>query len=269
MKKIEKLLTIGFAVLLVLCTSISLIGCSVVCFDPRGREWYNSISLPSIEEPFNEIYDGCYSIQIDKDGNVLFKPLNGEEINGKLTISSNDKYSNSTGIAIEFENGKIARGSCYKTSLSIYYDNESYSFRDERQLSKEEFEICRAQFIELLINVFQTGNFPTQQEIENNDLYKEFTNYYQIDPCCGGPIVYDTVEKVTIEAIEIMEYGKRIVLDTGGERFYGYKMEEDIIVASIKNGELKELALSDVKEGECLVSLNSKGIYRIFYIENI
>lgn len=267
-KRIEKLLTIGLAVLLMLCMSISLVGCSVTYYDPRGKEWYNCASLPSIEEPFNAIYDGCYSIQTDKDGNVLFKPLNGEEINGKLTISSNDEYSNSTSISIAFENGKTARGTCYKNHLSIYYDNRGYGFRDERQLSKEEFETCRSQFIELLINVYETGNFPTQQEIENNDLYKKFTNYSQIDPCCGGPIVYDTVEKATIEAIEIMEYGKRIFLDTGGERIYGYMMEEDIVVASIKNGEIKELALSDVKEGECLISLNSNGLYRIFYIEN-
>ena len=274
MKKLQKILTVGLALLFTFCLRISLSGCSSPYCDPKGKDWYNSISLPNISNPFNEIYDGSYSIKIDKDGNVLFKPLDGEEIKGKLSSSTNNEVNSWTEISIEFENGKTAEGRCDKTDtkrhLVIFYESNGYAFTDTRKMSKEEFETYRSLLIQFLTNAYETGAFPSQEEIESNKLYKEFTNYFQIDPCCGGPIVYDTVKKVIIENLETTQYGKKFSLNVNGERTY-CEMEEDIVVASIKNGTIKELTLNDVKEGECLIVQENRQNYSIkgiFYIEN-
>ena len=281
MKKIKKLLTIGLAVLLMLCMSVSLSGCSKFYCDPKGKEWYNTISLPSISNPFNEIYDGCYSIQIDRDGNVLFKPLNGEQIKGKITTRFNDKHF-WTDVTIQFENGGLASGKCYKDKTSrvlIINSDRQYTFTDKKRLSKEEFENNRNQFINFLTNVYQTGIYPTQQEIAVNSLYQQFTNYYQIDPCCGGPFVYDVVEKANIINIETTENGKEITLAIQEENIVCQMETENFIVANIDNGKITALVESDITLVDCLVQKSSywNGLYgtneyrieRIFYFGNI
>ena len=283
MKKIKRLLTIGLAVLLTLCMSVSFSSCISFYCDPKGKDWYNSISLPCISSPFNEIYDGSYSIRIDEDGGVVFKPLDGEEIKGTLTTSLNPRNTR-TNVDIAFENGKTAWGYCYTRnkgrSLTIIDDNRSYVFTDKRQLSKEEFEIYRNQFIAFLSNVYETGLFPTREEIENNSLYKKFTNYYQIDPGHGGPIHYETLERVTIEKIETVEkYGKiskEITVNIDGESVVCQL--ELMNVVRVKNGELQALSENDIMEGDCLIvrqgywnGLEGKEEYRIFgifYLEN-
>ena len=281
MKKIKKLLTIGLAVLFVLGVGASFSGCSTFYCNPKGKDWYNAISLPSITNPFNEIYDGCYSIQIDKEGNVLFKPLNGEEIKGKITTRLNDKHF-WTDVTIQFENGGWLSGKCYKNNsgrVLIINSDRQYTFTDKKQLSKEEFENNRKQFIDFLTNVYQTGIFPTQQEIETNSLYQQFTNYYQIDPCCGGPIVYDTLEKATIEKIETTENGKEITLTVGEESIVCQMETENFIVANIGNDKITALSESDITLGDCLAQkinywhglygTNEYRINRIFYFDKI
>ncbi len=269
--------------MLTLCMSVSFSSCISFYCDPKGKDWYNSISLPNISNPFNEIYDGSYSIRIDEDGGVVFKPLDGEEIKGTLTTSLNPRNTR-TNVSIEFENGKTAWGYCYTRDkgryLTIIFGNKSYVFTDKRQLSKEEFEVYRSQFIAFLSNVYETGVFPTQEEIENNSLYKQFTNYYQIDPGHGGPIHYETLERVTIEKIESVEnYGdiiKEITVNINGESVV---CQLDLMVAArIRNGELQALSESDITEGDCLMGryrywhgLEEREEYRIleiFYLEN-
>ena len=281
MRKIKKIWTIWFAVLLMLFMSISFSACSNFYCDPKGKDWYNLISLPSISNPFNEIYDGCYSIKIDKDGSVLFKPLNGEEVKGNITTSFNDKHF-WTDVTIQFEDGTWSSGKCYSNKsgrvLTINYGQE-YRFTDKRQLSKEEFESNREQFIDFLTNVYQRGVFPAQQEIESNSLYQQFTNYYQIDPCCGGPIVYDIVERATIENIETIENGKEITLTVGEESIVCQIETENFIVANVSNDKITELSKNDISLGDCLVQKTSfwHGLYgtyeyritRIFYFNNI
>lgn len=270
----RKFLSVVLAVLLIVCTGLTLVGCASSYYDPRGKKWYNATPTPNITYPFREIYDGCYAIQIDKDGNTELQTLNGEVVKGKLSVSFRKKnILKSAVISVEFENGKTATGSCSKRdntrSLSIYYDGVTYNFTDTRQLSKDEFDAYRAQFTEFLIGVYQTGVFPSETEIENNSLYQKFTNYFQIDPCCGGPFVYDTVRKGTIEKIEDVNRWKELTLTVDGERVV-CETESNTFVALIKNGEITELDLSDIKEGECLISYEGSyniGVIGVFYIE--
>ena len=147
----KKFLSVCFAILLTICMSISFVGCSSFYCNPRGKDWYNYISLPNIANPFNEIYDGSYSIQIDKEGNVVFKTLDGEELKGTLSTSLNLENT-LTDVSIQFENGKTVTGHCQKGKewrmLTINYDYMIYRFSGTRQMSKEEFETYRSQFIE-------------------------------------------------------------------------------------------------------------------------
>ena len=128
-----------------------------------------------------------------------------------------------------------------------------------------------------MTNVYETGKFPTQEEIVNNDLYQQFTSYCQIDPCCGGPIVYDIVEKATIEKIaEVEEWGEetKLRVNVNGEIFDCEEIESITVVSIGKDGEIKKLTYEDIRDGQCLVSRNSYysngetySIDRIFYIE--
>lgn len=284
MKKLKRLLTIGIAVVLMVYSCVSFSACASFYCNPKGKDWYNSVSLPSILNPFDEIYDGCYSIQIDKDGKVVFNTLDGEEIKGFLTTSLNDGVMR-TKVNIAFENGETAFGRCYTKDggryLTISYANKSYTFTNERQLSKEEFEAYRRQFIAFLSSVYETGSFPTQNEIENNSLYKKFTNYYQIDPAHGGPIRYEVLEKATIEKVEFFEeYNntiKEITLTINGETVV-CELASDCDVVGIINREMQEMLENDISEGDCLVGRRAYWngreevivyeISKIFYFKN-
>ena len=261
-----------------LCISFSFIGCSTFYCDPKGKDWYNLASLPSIYAPFNEVYDGSYYIKIDKNGEVIFKPLNGEEIKGTVTTYPHEVQF-FTCLTIQFENGKVAGGTCKTTrtgrSLSITYDR-TYQFTDKRQLSKEEVEGVRHQFIDFLSSVYQTGVYPTQQEIATNSLYRQFTNYHQIDPCCGGPIVYDIIQRATIIKIEPTIDGKAITLSVKEETITCLIETNNFIVASINNNQIIEMIENDITPGDCLVQISPiyesdkiYEIYRIFYLNNI
>ena len=172
--------------------------------NPCNKEWHNRALIPSVSFPFREIYDGSYTIKIDRKGNVVFKPLDGEEIKGEITVTPNDKYTRAN-IRIDFEDGTMAEGYCYRDrdgrNLHFEYNSKYYNFSDEQSMSKEEFEEYRNGLIEFMYEIYEGGEFPTTQEVKENDLYKEYLDYYQIDSRHGGPIVYDVVTKATIESI--------------------------------------------------------------------
>lgn len=291
----KKLSSILLAVLLALCMAVGFLACETslnepqddgYC-DPKGKVWYNRVSLPNLSDPFEESYDGIYSIEIDDSGKVVFKPSDGVILNGDLTASNRETHE-ITDISIQFEDGTTATGTCRKGKsttgetvpfldimrrdlsgiLSFYY------FSDKQQLSKVEFETYRSQFIDFLIDVYQTDEFPTEEEIENNELYQKFVDYSQIDPCCGGPFTYFIAEKVVIEKVERKIYYEdsivlTLTLNGGGETRAD---TSNTFATTIKNGEIIEMPLSEVVEGECLI-VRGKGhgnynVDGIIYIQN-
>lgn len=286
MGKIKRLFSIGFALLFIFCMSVSFMGCTSYYCDPKGKEWYNVPSLPNIDQPYNAVYDGSYSIKIDKNGRVVFKTLGGEVLEGQLTSKLNTKTFSMANLSIKFDGGKTATGWCDKNkdgrTLKIRYEHNLFVFTDKKQYTKEEFDAYRKQFVDFLVNVYETGNFPTQEEIEGNSLYKQFTNYHQIDPCCGGPITYATAQRATIEKIELVdkytipEYTKMLTLNINGQTLV-CELLEDAVISNIKDGEIVELTSSDLTTGDCLVGLRSywdgnMGEYeyrisKVFYVE--
>ena len=272
----KKMLVNVLAVLCVICMSTSLAGCScsdsIYC-DPRGKVWYNVAELPQINDPFSEIYDGVYAITVEKNGRVRFTTTEGEVLEGNLTPSYNGYNIYSAKISVQFDNGKTASGWCITDAdgrtLTFEYDFKQYRFSDTRALSEEEFATYRAQFIDFLLDVYETGEFPTEEEIAANDLYQQFTYYVQEDPCCGGSFRYDTLEKVMIESIEYRESTKSarvIMLNSAGER-EEYEIFGNAKIANVKNGELIAIYPKDIKEGECLI-YRENGREVIFCFEN-
>lgn len=265
MRKIKKLLTTVLIILLVFCACLSQTSCAEVSFycDPSGKTWYNSVHLPDTSSPFYEEYDGYYTIEIDKKKNVVFTLIDGEVLKGKLSCSRNARYV-WTDVSIQFENGETATGKCEKYSgrrfLKINYGTRGYSFSDKKGISKEEAEEYRAQLISFLTNVSITGIFPTKEEIENNELYKRFLDYHQIDPGCNGPIVYNQFEKATIEKVEKKSTEYTVVLDVNGEKI-NCTMYFHQTAALIKDGQIKQIPISEVVNGVCLVELSKQGSY--------
>ena len=261
------ILTLGLLIFLTL-TFLILFNRNYYC-DPCGKDWYNHTLLPNIDRPYKELYDGSYSIKIDRDGNVLFKPLNGDEIKGKMIISPDDRYE-SAKVTIEFENGITSHGACRKDrhgrSLHFEYESYHYLFSEKRGISKEEIDEYRAGLIEFLYRVYETGDFPTKQEIEENDLYMKYTDYYQIDPGHGGPIVYKSVVKATVEEIDFENRSATVTVD--GET-YQLLFNDETLVSYIGDGKIIEMNFDDLVEGECLVvDFNSKYLNHIYYLEN-
>ena len=281
----KRVVSLALAALLAFSVIISLSGCSKYYCDPSGKEWHNNVSLPSIPHPFNEIYDGSYSIKIDEQGNVLFKSLDGEEIKGSITVTPNagrsssrkllnliNKYSSSD-IVIRFENGVTSTGSCYQSSdgrsLSFKYGDRYYGFTDKQRLSKEEFLAYRAEFVEFLQSVYDSGVFPTREEIEANDLYCEYTYLYQIDPCCGGPIVYTAAQKATVEKVDL---GNNEITVKIGEESHSCLINENIIIVNVNGDNLERLSAENLVKGDCLVVGHFNDRYaqieEIFYFQN-
>lgn len=175
---------------------------------------------------------------------------------------------------IRFENGVTSTGSCYQNNdgrtLSFKYGDRYYHFTDKQKLSKEEFLEYRAEFVEFLQSVYDSGIFPTREEIEANDLYCEYTYLYQIDPCCGGPIVYTSAQKATIEKVDFENNEITVKIGEGASRTC--LINENIIIVNINNGELERLTVEDLVKGDCLVVgyFNDRHaqIDEIFYFEN-
>ncbi len=278
MRRLKRVGAFLFAFLFTLCMGVSFVGCSTTYYcDPKGKEWHNRISLPSIGSPFNEIYDGSYSLEIDNKGEVRLKTLGGEVIKGELTLSMDEVNPlRSAELSVQFENGKKGSGKCYTTdtgrTLIFFYEGNTYSFSDKRQLSKEEFESYRNGFAQFLRGVYTTGVFPSLEEIGENTSYQKYTDYYQIDPCCGGPFVYNRLKKASIEKLDSSEQEKTLTLSVNGESVV-CQIADEVFALVRKNGEIQKLSFAELTEGECLVELDEYqngqqcDLYKIFYVE--
>lgn len=223
--------------------------------DPHSKKWYTVASFPNITNPFYEAYDDAYSIRIDKKGNVEFKAIDGETVTGKAKTVSNDEDPwHVTDISIQFQNGVNSVGYCRRNdktqTLSIGYDGKRYEFSSKRQTEKS-FASYRGQFIDFLIGVYETGKFPTKKEIAKKRLYQRFTGYYQTDLEQADSIVYDTVERVKIEAVSVVE--RKVSVNVGGKSVVCEIEDSDFIVASINDGQIQKMDLSEVTLGDCLV----------------
>lgn len=166
------------------------------------------------------------------------------------------------------------------SDLTLPTISEPFCERKENEISQEDFDAYYSQFVDFLTDVYETGTFPTQQEIESNALYRKFTDYVHIDPCCGGPIRYSALEKTTIEKIELntdyFQLTYNLYINTNGENFTCLIFEDDTFV-TIKNGKLTKLTIDDITEGECLIrrtayrdngEITHYNAYAIFYIED-
>lgn len=223
--------------------------------NPVGKDWYNYTAFPDINSPYNEIYDGSYSIKIEGD-NVIFKPLNGEEVKGKITVTPEDEHYDSADITIEFENGITAHGYCVRNNdgrrLSFEYTEERYSFKGKRGTSQEEMLEYRAGLIEFLYSVYETGYFPTLEEIEADSLYKEYTNFRQTDPGHGGPKHCAVLSKVTIEEVDF-ENCLITVRNADGETKQ-FRFDDETEVSYVSNDQISKMRVEDLTAGSCLIT---------------
>ena len=245
--------------------SICLVICLIIGFlflwfrsyycNPSGKDWYNYTAFPDINSPYNEIYDGSYSIKIEGD-NVIFKPSNGEEVKGKITVTPEDEHYDSADITIEFENGITAHGYCVRRNdgriLSFDYAEEHYLFEGKRGTSKEEMLEYRAGLIEFLYSIYETGYFPTLEEIEANSLYKEYTNFRQTDPAHGGPKHCAVLSKVTIEEVDF-ENCLITVRNAEGETKQ-FRYDDETEVSYVSNGQIHKMSIEDLTVGDCLIT---------------
>ncbi len=290
---VKKFLTVILIAIFIFLVNISFVGCSIIDCKPEGKQWYNCSSLPSIDSPYNAIYDGMYSITINKKGRTEFTTLDGEILVGSLkTVCKEGLFKRKERYLLL--NESYASVNCYQKQderfLIFSYKGVKYMFSGERQHTKDEFEAYRLQFVDFLTNVYNTGIFPTLEEIKNNDLYKQFTDLVQIDPAHNGPYRYSTLTKIIIEKVEretivvttnpdgtpaLYWEETTISVNMNGENFT-FVTRDELPVTAIKNNEIKQLEMKDIKEGECLANVydyrQGSGIQysitSIFYIEN-
>lgn len=165
-------------------------------------DWFNCAELPSIQDPFSEVYDGCYTIKIDENNKVSFKSRTQEQLNGVLEYEEKEYTID---IKITFENNEISNGSVSirntEPYLNFFYKGVNHCFSKTKVVSKEEFEQYRINFNKFLSDSFINDNYPHIEEVEQDTLYREYTNFVHIDPCCNGPKHYTSVNKVVIKSI--------------------------------------------------------------------
>lgn len=260
MKIIKNLFLLVFLLCLTGCTdynnskklSIEMIYCN----------WYNCSKLPSMEDPFLELYDGSYSFRIDRSNNVIFNTIDKDELKGTLEY---EKKKNSIDISIRFENNEIANGSLNindnEPFLHFFYKNVYYCFSNNKSITKEEFETYRLNFNTFLRDSFINDTYPTIEEVEANPLYTQYTNFMQIDPCCNGPKTYIGVNKVTISSN--LENGEFCAIYNTGEikNINTYDIENIVLVK--EDGTFERL--DKIQSGLCFLTDNNS----LFYFENI
>ncbi len=212
-------------------------------------DWYNCSKLPNMEQPFSEIYDGCYSIEIDENNSVIFKAINQEHLNGTLEYEVKEYTID---IEITFINNEIANGSLRINNdspyLYFYYKGVYYSFTKYQGLSKEEFKVYRNEFNSFLRDAFLNNTYPSIEEIEYNELYREYTNFVQIDPCCNGPKRCVGVNKVSI--VKDLEKGEVIALHNNGTIENIYDIENIVLVKL--DGTFEQLEI--IQDGQCFIT---------------
>lgn len=252
--------------MLLLVFGLCLVGCDISdntekpSIDMLYSDWYNCAKLPSMEEPFAEVYDGCYSIEIDENNNVTFKSINQEQLNGTLEYEEKEYTFD---IKITFENNEIAKGSLSISNdspyLRFFYKGVNHCFSKSEALSKEEFELYRNGFNEFLRNAFFNDNYPSLEEVEFNHLYGQYTNFVHIDPCCNGPKIYVGVNKVSI--ISDLEKGEITATYNDGtiDNINIYDIENIVLVKLDGTFE----CLEQVQDGQCFLTDN----HSLFYFE--
>ena len=253
--------------LFLLVFGLCLVGCDISdntekpSIDMLYSDWYNCAKLPSMEDPFAEVYDGCYSIEIDENNNVTFKSINQEQLNGTLEYEVKEYTFD---IKITFENNEIAKGSLSISNdspyLRFFYKGVNHCFSKSEALSKEEFELYRSEFNAFLRDSFNNNTYPSLEEVETDELYRQYTNFHQIDPCCNGPKIYVGVNKVSI----ITDFEKGEISAT-----YNDGAIKNINIYDIENIVLVKLdgtfeRLEQVQEGQCFLTDN----HSLFYFEH-
>ena len=258
----KKILVCMFLLVLCLC----LVGCDnnknkKPTVSMLYSDWYNCAKLPSMEDPFAEVYDGCYTIKIDENNNVSFKSINQEQLKGTLEYEEKEYTID---IKITFENNEIANGSVSISNdvpyLNFFYKGVNHCFSKTKVVSKEEFEQYRNDFNKFLREAFIENNYPTIEEVETDELYRQYTNFHQIDPCCNGPKIYVGVNKVSI----ITDLEKCEIAAT-----YNDGTIDNINIYDIENIVLVKLdgtfeRLEQVQDGQCFLTDN----HSLFYFEH-
>lgn len=255
-----------FIAFFLLILFVGLFGCDVngnrkkPTVDMLYQNWYNCVSLPNMEDPFIELYDGSYSVSIDRDNNVILNTINQKKLKGVLVLEEKEYTYN---VEITFENNDIAKGTLYisgdKPYLSFYYHGFSYCFTNTKSITIDEFIIYRDGFNKFLRESFLNDSYPTLEEVEFNHLYSQYTNFVHIDPCCNGPKVYVGVNKVLVE--KELENNEFIVT------------YQDDTVKNINSGEIEAIVLvkldgtferlNEIKNGLCFITET----YSLFYFE--
>ena len=258
----KKVLVSMFLLVFGLC----LVGCDISdntekpSIDMLYSDWSNCTKLPSMEDPFAEVYDGCYSIEIDENNNVTFKSINQEQLNGTLEYEVKEYTFD---IKITFENNEIAKGSLSISNdspyLRFFYKGVNHCFSKSEALSKEEFELYRNGFNEFLRNAFFNDNYPSLEEVEFNHLYGQYTNFVHIDPCCNGPKVYVGANKVSV--ISDLEKGEITATYNDGtiDNINIYDIDKIVLVKL--DGTFERL--EQVLDGQCFLTDN----HSLFYFE--
>ena len=252
--------------LFLLVFGLCLLGCDISdntekpSIDVLYSDWYNCAKLPSMEDPFAEVYDGFYSIEIDENNNVTFKSINQEQLNGTLEYEEKEYTFD---IKITFENNEIAKGSLSISNdspyLRFFYKGVNHCFSKSEALSKEEFELYRSEFNAFLRDSFNNNTYPSIEEVETNELYRQYTNFNQIDPCCNGPKIYVGANKVSV----ISDLEKGVITAT-----YNDGTVDNINIYDIDNIVLVKLdgtieRLEQVQDGQCFLTDN----HSLFYFE--
>ena len=97
-----------FIFLLIFC--LFLAGCTtseIPTVEMIYGKWYNCQELPSLKDPFVKIYDGSYSIEIERNNTVKFKTIDNEVLIGQLTYEKKQLYRIEIKIISEnFDNAK-------------------------------------------------------------------------------------------------------------------------------------------------------------------
>lgn len=259
----KKILVSMFLLVFGLC----LVGCDISdniekpSIDMLYSDWYNCSKLPNMEDPFAEVYDGCYSIEIAENNNVTFKSINQEQLNGILEYEEKEYTFD---IKITFENNEIANGSLSISNdspyLHFFYKGVNHCFTKSKVISKEEFELYRSEFNAFLRDSFNNNTYPSIEEVETDEFYKQYTNFHQIDPCCNGPKIYVGVNKVSI----ITDFEKDEISATCNDGAI-----KNINIYDIENIVLVKLdgtfeRLEQVQDGQCFLTDN----HSLFYFEH-
>ena len=253
--------------LFLLVFGLCLVGCDISdniekpSIDMLYSDWYNCEKLPSMEDPFAEVYDGCYSIEIDENNNVTFKSINQEQLNGTLEYEEKEYTFD---IKITFENNEIAKGSLSISNdspyLRFFYKGVNHCFSKSEALSKEEFELYRSEFNAFLRDSFNNNTYPSIEEVETNELYRQYTNFNQIDPCCNGPKIYVGANKVSV--ISDLEKGEITATYNDGTIDNINIYDIDNIVLVKLDGTFERL--EQVQDGQCFLTDN----HSLFYFEH-